>query len=372
MWSLDGETWNESSSSGASFTTEGFGVAYGFGADGKSGLWVATGNDSNNFGNLMWSTNGKTWNNSTSTGTSFTNEGINTSYGLSADGKTGIWAATGADLTSGTSAGNLMWSTDGKSWNISSGTSFAEYGKAVAYGLSSDKTGLWVAAGRQGTADNFAALKWSLNGQEWNDSTSTGASFIFGGATGVAYGLSSDNKTGIWVATGQNDGGTSAGNLKWSLNGQEWNDSTATGASFENIGQGVAYGLTSNKSTGIWVAAGKDNDGRGKLLWSSDGQTWNNSTGTTPGTDAIDVAYGMGSDGTTGRWVATAAGDNDYQHLLWSNDGKYWSASTASGASFTDSASGVGSNLTNVAFKGTTQSSYLPKIPDVFPNFNPY
>jgi hypothetical protein len=372
MWSDDGKLWNESSSSGASFSESGKGVAYGTGID-KNNIWVAAGNNEGgtSTGNLLWSDDGKLWNKSSSSGASFSVSSSDVAYGLTSDGKTGIWVATGDDLPGGTENGNIMWSNDGKIWNKSTGTSFSDSGNKPAYGLSSDgKTGIWVAAGSDILGDNYAALKWSLDGKEWNDSSDTGASFVDGTANGVAYGLSNDNKTSLWVAAGENTLGVNNGNLKWSLDGKEWNDSSATGASFTGLAFDVAYGLTDDKSTGIWVAAGVEDSAAGKFLWSLDGKEWNESTGTNHGVSSISISYGLASDGATGIWVGAGFGNNNYQNLVWSNDGKHWLPSSSKGSSFTLFGSATASNLTNIAFKGTTQSSYLPKIPDVFPDFN--
>jgi len=75
----------------------------------------------------------------------------------------------------GVGTNQLLYSTDGKSWQAS-GSSFGTggYGRGVAYGLSSDgSTPLWAAVG-EGTNQ----LLYSTDGQSWQAS---GSSFGTGG-----------------------------------------------------------------------------------------------------------------------------------------------------------------------------------------------
>jgi hypothetical protein len=83
---------------------------------------VGGGNSVNN--SILWSTDGKTWNDASSGGF-----GGGGGYGVSYDG---IWVASGG----GSSANNnILWSTDGKSWNDASSGGFGGgggYGAGIA------------------------------------------------------------------------------------------------------------------------------------------------------------------------------------------------------------------------------------------------
>ena len=368
MFSKNGEKWTDSSDKGASFQTEGRGVAYGLGRD-KKALWVAVGDNNTAFGgtgacagNILYSTDGKKWAPSNNSGASFRKEGRGVAYGLSSD-KKALWVAVGDNYTNaesgtGACAGNILYSIDGQKWTQSddSGTSFRSNGNGVAYGLSSDKkTGLWVAVGDNNTASGGTGacagnILFSIDGKKWTPSNSSGASFRRNGY-GVAYGLSSDKKTGLWVAVGDNytnaESGTGAcaGNIFFSTDGQKWEQSDPSGASFRYDGRGVAYGLSSDKTTGLWVAVGDNytlggGEPAGNILFSTDGQKWtpSDNSGASFRFDGLGVAYGLDEDNNP-LWVAVGL-DSSAGNVLFSRDGQKWQQSDPSGASFT--AQGLG------------------------------
>ena len=95
---------------------------------------------------------------------------------------TPFWVAAGNDGAGGYS--NLMYSTDGKTWTDSSGgASFSRYGEGVAYGKGSDGNPLWVAGGMN-SSGGYSNLMYSTDGKTWTKS-SGGASFS-GAGRGVA------------------------------------------------------------------------------------------------------------------------------------------------------------------------------------------
>ena len=59
----------------------------------------------------------------------------------------------------------------------------------------------------------------------------------------------------MWVATGDNEAGSSFGNIMYSYDGISWSDSVG-GTSFSTVGLGIAYG-TSGDGTPMWVAVGQ-------------------------------------------------------------------------------------------------------------------
>ena len=284
LFSLDGQSW-QAPTTGASFDIGGLGVAFGLSADGTS-LWVATGRGGNT---LLFSLDGQSWQAPT-TGASFgIGIGYDVAYGLSADG-TSLWVAAGRG------GGNaLLFSLDGQSWQPTAGLSFGGTGHGVAYGLSADGTSLWVAAG-----EGDHSLLFSLDGQSWQ--ASTGVSFSVEGF-GVAYGLSSDNETRLWVAAGR---GANPGDptLLFSLDGQSWQ--TTTGTCFGYTGFGVAYGLSSDNEAGLWVATGTDAPGGGDndLLFSLDGQSWQPTAGLSFVVTGLDVASNLFNRGLCEQNIA--------------------------------------------------------------------
>ena len=346
MYSADGISWQEST--GMSFA-RGYGVAYGT-SDGTNPLWVAVGNDSGNNatdrGNIMYSADGISW--QESTGMSFA-QGNGVAYGTS-DGTNPLWVAVGID--SGNNApdrGNILYSADGISWQESIGMSFSTYGNGVAYGTSDGTNPLWVAVGYDGDADSGRRnILYSTDGISWQESI--GMSFSVTGI-GVAYGTS-DGTNPLWVAVGNGDENKPGrGNIMYSANGISWREST--GMSFSGIGNGVAYG-TSDGTNPLWVAVGYNGGinvpDRGNIMYSADGISWQESTGMSFA-QGYGVAYAT-SDGTNPLWVAVGySGNSDFgrRNILYSTDGKEWKEST--GMSFSSSGDGV-------AYK-----SILPNVP---------
>ena len=111
------------------------------------GLLLEHNGTGSSFGNILYSINGKKWYQSDSTGASFSSEGTGVAYGTS-DSTNPLWVAVGQ--TSGSSFGNILYSSNGKTWtqSESSGASFGNFGHNVAYGTSDGVSPLWVAVGK--------------------------------------------------------------------------------------------------------------------------------------------------------------------------------------------------------------------------------
>ena len=60
---------------------------------------------------------------------------------------------------------------------------------------------------------------------------------------GIAYGTSSNGTSPMWVAVGDDSGGTGNGNIMYSYDGISWSDSVG-GTSFSSSGNGIAYGMS--------------------------------------------------------------------------------------------------------------------------------
>ena len=197
----------------------------------SSCLWVAVGGDTHS---ILYSTNGTSWQD-TATGTSKFGHGRGIAYGTSSDGSC-LWVAVGGN-TSNTGEHNIIYSTDGISWQATA-TGTSKFGgsggesRGIAYGTSSDGSCLWVAVGK-GTHN----ILYSTNGTSWQ-ATATGTSKFGEGGTnsegiGIAYGTSSDGSC-LWVAVG---GDTY--NILYSTNGTNWVPSDETDGLV--LGSGVAF-----------------------------------------------------------------------------------------------------------------------------------
>ena len=262
---------------------------------------VAAGNGGGAATSMMWSTDGKTWN--ASSNSSF----INWGYAVAWNGS--LWVAAG---NGGGTSGGMMWSTDGKTW-YAGGSSFASYGNAVAWNGS-----LWVAAGQGGGAAN--SMMWSTDGKTWNASSNNAFS-----TAGYAVAWNGS----LWVAGGA--GGGAAFNMMWSTDGKTWNASS--NSTFATSGTAVAW------NGSLWVAAGNaNNTAAGSMMWSTDGKTWNASSNPT------FPSYGTAVAWNGSLWVAAGSGGaTAASNMLWSTDGKTWNAST--GNAFSTGGNGVASAL---------------------------
>ena len=266
-------------------------------------FWVAGGNDVDAYGALMFSYDGISWSDSHS-GTNFSGQPQNAAYGTSSDGTSPFWVLVG-DNSAG--FGNIKYSYNGISWSDSRGLSWRSgYGRNVSYGLSSNGTSpMWVAFGQDGDSDN-GHIKYSYDGISW--SNSTGISFGVNGG-GVAFGTSLNGTSPMWVGTGTGDGSGPA-KIMYSYDGISWSDS---GDEFGAVGGKVAYGVSTNMETPMWVIVGDDLPGGtdfGNIKYSYDGISWSDSrNGNKFSTLGNGVAFGMSSNGIDPMWVAV--GDDE-------------------------------------------------------------
>ena len=280
LWSTDGKTWNASTNN--TYSTAGNSVAW------NGSVWVAAGYGVGAAGSMMWSTDGKTWN--ASANNTFSTQGRSVAWNGS------VWVAAGQGASA---AESMMWSTDGKTWNASTNNTFSGAGNSVAWNGS-----LWVAGGEGGGVSGN--MMWSTDGKTWNASTNN---TFFTAGYSVAWNGS------VWVAAGQTSSGA-AGSMMWSTDGKTWNASANN--TFSVTGRGVAW------NGGVWVAAGDGGGAAGSLMWSPDGKTWNASTNNTFSVYGRSVAW----NGSV--WVAAGSGGGAAGSMMWSTDGKTWSASTNS------------------------------------------
>ena len=332
IFSKDGINWTDADK--PNFTAEVNDIAYG----GK--LWVAVGDAGISFGNIMYSSDGKKWT-QTTTGEHFSLLGAGVAYGTS-NNTDPLWVAVGEDRYGG--FGSIMYSENGKNWTqTSSGDSFTIFGNGVAYGTSNNTDQLWVAVGED--IGGYGSIMYSKNGKNWTQ-TSSGDSFSVLG-NNVAYGTS-DGTCPLWVAVGNDGGGY--GNIKYSSDGKIWTN-TSIGDSFSVLGNNVAYG-TSDGTCPLWVAVGNDGGGYGNIKYSSDGKTWTDSSGVSSENPFYGIAYGKTTNNTP-QWIATGGtGSTEPVEIFNSYDGKVWEKSNYNG-------NGVGQTVAyEQELYGTNKSFY--------------
>lgn len=280
--SISGINWY--TASGTKFNNYGNSVAYG------NGIWVAVGiNYPIGNSTIIYSNDGINW--SAASGTLFTQYGISVSY------SGGKWLALGKGEN------NILYSNDGINWSAASGTLFTGFGINVSYG-----GGVWIAMG----SGTYTILR-STDGITWSVPTFSGGAsqFSFYGRYAAYDGISR------WISVGDNNGG---GNTILTSNdglGNNW--TPVSGTQFSSSGVIVQYG------GGYWIAGGI---GTNKILYSTNGTTWSESTGTLFDNQCISLEY----DGIS-RWIATGTSSNTI--LTSINGGVSWSE--VSGTTFNTS-----------------------------------
>ena len=260
--------------------------------------WGATGTS---FGTntLIYSRDGKFW--KSTTGVCFSEHG----NGIATNGVS--WVAVGND---GVSQRSILYSANGVCYVESEGVSFAEYGNGVAHGVS------WVAVGKDGRANRQIlvsddSVTWSMTSGE--DFQIEGHDAVYGSLT--------------YVATGNNGTGNTLGNIVYSTDGHTWSQSK--GISFLGYGKSVEYGFDLKSGSSLFVAAGHNYGGTclGKLLFSKDGITWEESTGLSFANpiQGHHVEYGYDLDVGTSLWIASGVCSDGSSALMVSFNGMHWS-----------------------------------------------
>ena len=122
-----------------------------------------------------------------------------------------------------------------------------------------------------------------------------------------------------WVAVGFNTS-LPTNTILWSSDGQTWNDASSGG-----FGGGGGYGIAYDGNN--WVASGSGSFSENSIQWSPNGKDWYDASsgGFTGGDGQGGVAYGNGNG-----WVAVGytSGTNSIQ---WSPDGRTWQDASSGG-----------------------------------------
>ena len=196
---------------------------------------------------------------------------------------------------------NFIYSGDGRSWSntfILSPISLTAVGTSVLFGTSLG-TPYWV-AGVDTLGGGADTIYYSFDGLSWQS-----ASAFTGSCQGVAF-----DGTSTWVAVGRGSGTIYYAPFAPSV----WFASPV--GSFDSSGNGIAYG------NGLWVAVGADTGGN-TILYSSDAQTWNVGTNIFGG-----EGFGVDYNGSN-AWVAVGFGGGSSSNILFSTDGQTWANSTS-------------------------------------------
>lgn len=278
----EGLCWIDSTSTGETFTLEGLAVAYG------NKEWIAVGRTGTDNKTILRSEDGKKW--STTSGAHFDKDGEEA--GVVYGKKHKRWVAVGDNTTAGGASGAILHSTDhGKTWNYTPlGPHNFTKGRDVAYG-----TDRYVAVG-DGTEGND--ILRSDNGICWKASIYDTSLVTF---HGIAYGK---NKT--WVAAGTCI-------LRSTNNGVCF-----VRTSGEEIGTGVAVAYGNE----TWLVGGKGgaNSKENILISRDNAKTWSQTKA-----DEVFFQTAVNSiiyDGE--KWLATGVGTTSNQVLAQSNDGETW------------------------------------------------
>ena len=309
-WSDDGKIWYDSS--GLYFRTSGQRVEYG------NGKWVATGSvtgtdlSGNPYGmdmsgniiaevdqsgnylpessSLLWSSDGKTW-----------NLPVGGHYVYPPGGafyNGARWVSPGSIDFAATSGGTIKWSSNGINWYDSSGMpELWSTSTGVTFLPYSDPPAHWVAVGKQ------PPIIYSYNNREWYPAVNN-TDISGGDYTCVAYG------NGRWVAAGKI---ANTANVAYSNNGISW--VKISGSPFASIATtltitSIAYG---NK---IWVLVGSVATSP-RIFWSSNGTSWYDASGyDASGYNPTSVACDY-----TGNWICVGG-----NVITYSTDGKLWNS----------------------------------------------
>lgn len=215
-------------------------------------------------------------------------------------------------------------------------------------------------------ANSLTTIPDIKNINDWEPATS---SFSYRGNGVVAGSIGGNNR---WVAVGQDFldyplAGEAFNTIKYSNDGITW--SNANGVSFSSYGNKVAFspaGLdnSSGTATDRFVAVGYDYINNNNIIYSNDGIAWLSTTGANFSQEGKDVAYGLSGNGTSGIWVAVGVDDtNPIKYSI--NGGTVWN--NADGVSLTneEGAIAVSYNLSKNRFEvvgksnKTTTSSFM-------------
>lgn len=244
-----------------------------------------------------------------------------------------VWVAVGrpSSIIAGSTAGSAQYSTDSFTWVNATGGFFGNGGNSVAYA-----DGLFVAVGdnNDNVGPNLGYNKWSIDGSNWNNSTTPSMSFD-------QYRTQVNYNNGLWHSVGANPYGGPR-TIQWSTDGKTWNDSLGypfpSGGGISGFATGITYG------NGLWVASGfcESFPGAG-VIWSSDGSNWSNATSVSWTGSYIN---GVAFNGSRFVCLPLNGTNPSSLNIAYSTDGKSWSSSGITGGNLNNGAGQVSGNGT--------------------------
>ena len=219
----------------------------------------------------------------------------------------------------------IYYSNTSTNWTITNSNNYFING--LSYGIAHNGT-IWIATGQSGSNNTII---FSANGITWQPVNNN--IFVYAGYT-IAYG------NGQWVAGGGNPTGVNGNTIIRSTDGLTWtsaSNSTTFFYSDKGICNIVAY------NNGIWLAGGSGNVSS-TLIWSNDGNIWNDIAFNTSGGKTLFTTNCSGIAYNNNTWVAVGNGTNS---IAYSSDGKTWTESTSGNNIFPSGATGITWNNNN-------------------------
>jgi hypothetical protein len=283
VYSLDGSTWNASTSNPFSGGI-GYKVAYN-----GSNLWVAVGYNTNSSITAAYSSNGMIW--YASSNNPFPG---GAGHGIAWNGS--LWMAVGNNSNNSITAST---SSNGSTWTS---TAINPFPGGIAYGIVRGNTSTrWLIVGRNSNSSITSAFT-NTNGSTWSFSSTGDAFKNSGGAGGRGRGIAW-NGSNRWVAVGfnttsGNDSTSSTVTAVYSTNGVDWSNAANSPFGVGGIGYSVAW------SGSNWIAVGTNSSHSQTGAISINGINWFN-LNTQPfiGGSGYGNGFGIAWDGI-GRWCA--------------------------------------------------------------------
>ena len=334
-WSEDGKNWNNIES--GKFYADNDGVQYMTGGayNPINNLWVICGHGNLEAKNspLMWSDDGKNWKNSESgdfyyNNTEGTTNKVQSIYGVACNPVDNFWVACG---TGNTEANNspLMWSEDGKNWNNSiTGDFHIDDSSGVQYMLEAAYNpvdNFWVACGMGNSEVSKSPLMWSDDGKNWKNSVVPGTKK---NTLDIVATVAHSSVHNLWVSRCEGNDYIERKSLMWSEDGKTWNNCSGDFGELTYSATVLLAGLAYSPVDNLWVSNYHLDPGTTNLylMSSNDGKIWKKNIGYGSSMNGVgSISYSPINKLWTigGRGIAPHPKPG-MENTLQSKDGKNW------------------------------------------------
>ena len=243
-----------------------------------------------------------------------------------------LWFLSGYSTSKNFEISGVVYkSTTGKEWTKTTFDTVPQPREiaGVTYGTSSDGTDIWLAYGVS-QPGFVGAIYYSSTGDNWQNAILPN-DFTGVYITSIAYGTSEGVST--FVAVDNGPSGTTTTNIYYSTNGTSFQNSNLGPAA--GTWNSVAYGLSDNGTSGLWVVGGASV----LMYYSENAIDWQPTTGISGSGTYFNInSIAFGSSGTSTRWVASSHNTNTGTSVFYSNNGVNWQNSnfTSTSSSFFD------------------------------------